>query len=96
MSPKIIQVRHAGDYRLEVSFDDGLRATVDFKPRVLGRQGIWLALHDVDYFKQARIDGDLQTVVWPNGADICPDVLYGLASGKPLPEARPHGAAAAV
>jgi hypothetical protein len=96
MSPKAIQVSHAGDYRLDLTFEDGLRATVDFKQRVLSRRGVWLPLHEVDYFKQARINADLQTIAWPNGADICPDVLYGLASGKVLPDARTQDSAATV
>ena len=96
MSPKVIQVRHDGEYRLEFSFDDGLRAKVDFKDRVLERQGIWLPLHDVEYFKKARVGSELQTIVWPSGVDIWPDVLYGLASGKPLPEARQHDPAGSV
>lgn len=88
MSSKVIGVVHAGEYRLELTFEDGLKSTVDFKQRLADRGGIWSPLHDIEYFKQARIDPDLQTVVWPNGVDICPDVLYGLASGHPLPEAR--------
>lgn len=88
MTPKITQVTHAGDYRLELVFDDGLKSTVDFRQRVLTRGGIWSPLHNIAYFKQARIDPNLQTIIWPNGVDICPDVLYGLASGHPLPDAR--------
>jgi hypothetical protein len=88
MSAKIIQVNHAGDYRLELTFDDGLKSTVDFKSRVMDHTEIWLPLRDVGYFKQVRIDAELQTIVWPNGLDICPDVLYVLACGRPLPEAR--------
>ena len=49
--------------------------TVDFKQRVLSRQGIWQPLHDSAFFKQCRFDAELQTIVWPNGADLCPDVV---------------------
>jgi hypothetical protein len=29
-------------------------------------------------FERVSVDRDLGVVVWPNGADIDPDVLYGL------------------
>jgi hypothetical protein len=29
------------------------------------------------YFSQVRVDPELGTVVWPNGADLDPDVVYG-------------------
>ena len=32
-------------------------------------------LKDSAFFAQARVDPELETVVWPNGYDICPDVL---------------------
>lgn len=27
-------------------------------------------------FAEVRVDSELGTIVWPNGADVCPDVLY--------------------
>jgi hypothetical protein len=32
---------------------------------------------DPGYFNQVKVDDELGTIVWPNGADIDPDVLYG-------------------
>ena|SRR6266542_979338 len=84
MTPTVKSVRHVADYRLELSFDDELVATVDFAERILGRPGVWEPLHNIDFFKQARVDRELATIVWPNGVDICPDILYSLASGKPI------------
>jgi uncharacterized protein DUF2442 len=31
---------------------------------------------DREVFRSVRVDDELGTIVWPNGADICPDVLY--------------------
>ena len=95
MSPRVNHVRHVGDYRLELGFEDGLVSTVDFKDRVIARGGVWKPLHDVAYFAQVMINRDLETIVWPNGVDVCPDVLYALAAGKPLPEAGPANRAMA-
>ena len=94
MSPRVTCLAHAGEYRLELIFEDGLKSVVDFKSRIMGRGGVCSLLHDVAYCKQAKIDPDLQTIVWPNGADICPDVLYSLAAGRPLPDA--HAEAASI
>ena len=33
-------------------------------------------LRDLRLFRQARVDADLGTIVWPTGADIDPGVLY--------------------
>ncbi len=32
---------------------------------------------DPGYFNRVKVDDELGTIVWPNGADIDPDVLYG-------------------
>ncbi len=34
-------------------------------------------LRDPELFRAARVDEELGTIVWPNGADMDPDVLYG-------------------
>jgi hypothetical protein len=33
-------------------------------------------LRDVAYFARVTVDSELGTVVWPNGADLAPDVLH--------------------
>jgi hypothetical protein len=36
-----------------------------------------MPLKDPAYFSQVKVDPELGTVSWPNGADLDPDVLYG-------------------
>jgi hypothetical protein len=68
--------------KLELSFEDGLRAVIDLDKVIERFDGIFEPLNDPDYFRQVRVEAG--TIVWPNGADICPDVLYSHASGKPI------------
>jgi hypothetical protein len=41
---------------------------------------------DVEFFKQVTVDREAGTLVWPNGVDFCPDVLYAEATGKSIQE----------
>ena len=80
----VIAVKPVAGHVLELSFEDGLIARVDMD-RVIGRfDGVFTPLLDPGYFAQVRVEQELGTIVWPNGADICPDVLYSHASGKPI------------
>jgi hypothetical protein len=82
MFPRVKGVRHVGEYRLELSFTDGTTSNVDLRGRIAGRGGVFLPLQEVEFFKQVRVDAEAGTIVWPNGVDFCPDVLYCLATGK--------------
>lgn len=84
MYPRITHVRHLGEYRLELSFADGTKGQIDFKDRVVGRGGVFGPLEQVSLFGQVKVDAEAGTIVWPNGVDFCPDVLYSLVTGKPI------------
>jgi len=84
MFPRVKRVRQICDYRLELTFTDGATAELDFRQRVVGRGGVFSQLEDVGFFRQVQVDREAGTIVWPNGVDFCPDVLYSLATGKPI------------
>jgi len=83
--PRITRARYVEQYRLKLTFSTGECAVVDFRDRVVGRGGVFAPLEDLEYFRQVRVDPEIGTLVWPNGVDICPDVLYSEATGAPLP-----------
>ena len=92
MYPRVTHVRHLEEYRLELSFADGTEGQLDLKQRVVGRGGVFAPLEQVHFFAQVKVDPEAGTIVWPNGVDLCPDVLYSLVTGKPagaLEPARP-------
>ena len=86
MFPRVSGVRHVKDYELEISFSDGTVALLDFRQRIVGRGGVFGPLESVDFFRQVTVDREAGTLVWPNGVDFCPDVLYAEATGKAITE----------
>jgi hypothetical protein len=69
---------------LELGFTNGLRREIDLRDPIVGRGGVFRALADFDFFKQVQVEPEAGTIVWPNGVDFCPDVLYRLATGQPI------------
>jgi hypothetical protein len=84
MGPRVNHVQYISGYRLELGFTDGLRKEIDFKDRIIGRGGVFRLLADTEFFRQVRLEPEAGTIVWPNGVDFCPDVLYSLATGQPI------------
>lgn len=82
MLPRIVQAVPTGNYRLWLMFSDGLEAEVDLQQVVTGRGGVFEAFESRAFFAEVRVDHEAGTVVWPNDVDLCPDVLYGLATGR--------------
>ena len=75
MTRDLTQVECEGDCRLLLTFDNGERREVNVGELILF-DGVFEPLKDPDCFRQVRIEPDVGTIVWPNGADLCPDVLY--------------------
>jgi hypothetical protein len=80
----VVDVRPLEGHAVELSFNDGLKAVVDLDRVIRSYEGVFAPLKDPDYFRLVRVDPEIGTIVWPNGADVCPDVLYSYASGKPI------------
>ena len=72
---EIIEARIIKDYVVEFVFDDLKKGVVDLR-KFLGK-GIFKGLLDKNKFRQMKVDAELGTICWPNGADIAPDRLYG-------------------
>ncbi|MBI3683226.1 MAG: DUF2442 domain-containing protein [Acidobacteria bacterium] len=89
MFPRVSKVRHLAAYRLKLSFTDGAEGELDLKERVVGRGGVFSPLEDIGFFSQVRVDPEAGTIVWPNGVDLCPDVLYSLVTGIPIRAVEP-------
>ena len=64
----------AGPYTLQVAFDDGTSQTIDFSPVLEGE--LFGPLRDLARFNQVRLDPEVHTLVWPNGADFDPATLH--------------------
>ena len=74
--PTVVRAEYRGEYRIAVTFSDGVEKTLDFVPWLEGP--VFEPLRDVVYFQRFFIDGG--TVTWPNGADIAPETLYARAT----------------
>ena len=83
MLKDIVAAKAVGDYRLHLRFEDGVEGVVDLARHMTFR-GVIEPLRDHEYFAQVRVDAGLGTVVWPNGADLDPDVPYGRVTGTPI------------
>ena len=73
--PTVVKAKHQGQFRVHLTFNDGLNAIVDFEPWLAGP--VFEPLKEVSYFSRLFVEGG--TVVWPNGADIAPETLYEAA-----------------
>ena len=63
-----------GPYTLRVSFSDNAQQMINFEPVLYGE--MYAPLRDLDFFSQVRLDPEIRTLVWPNGADFDPYVLH--------------------
>jgi hypothetical protein len=73
----VTRVEVIGDHCLHLDFEDGSDGEVDFSDR--DWRGVFEPLRDPGYFGLVKIDPELGTIVWPNGADIAPETLHSWA-----------------
>ena len=70
----IREAKYLGDYKIQLRFNDGAEGVVDLSDCLDGE--VFKLLKDTEEFSAFKVDPDIETIVWPNGADMAPEFLY--------------------
>ena len=71
---KVRSFKIVAPYTLRVEFDDATQQTIDFNAVLAGE--LYSPLRELAVFNQVKIDSEVHTLVWPNGADFDPATLH--------------------
>ena len=66
------KVKPLSDYKLELTFENNEIKIFDVKPYL--DTGLFRRSKDENFFKMVKVSYD--TIEWPNGIDLDPEVLY--------------------
>ncbi|MBI3607440.1 MAG: DUF2442 domain-containing protein [Nitrospirae bacterium] len=70
----VVEARYDRDYVIHLKFNDGAEGFVDLADELYGE--MFSPLKDLEKFKAFRVDPELNTIVWENGADLAPEFLH--------------------
>ncbi|HJR34250.1 MAG TPA: DUF2442 domain-containing protein [Gemmatimonadales bacterium] len=79
LHPRITAVRVPAHFVVELTFTDGSHGTVDLRSWIGDGAGVFAALQEPEFFARVSVDREAGTIVWPNGADLDPDMLFEAA-----------------
>jgi hypothetical protein len=68
------EARYLHDYVIWLRFDDGAEGEIDLEKELEGE--VFGPLKDLPSFQKFRVDPELETIAWENGADLAPEFLY--------------------
>ncbi len=85
MIHEVVSASYKGEYRIEVTFDDGKQGVVDFS-KYLDKGGVFARFKDIRFFKNFKINEELGVLTWQDEIDIAPETLYAEATRTPLPD----------
>lgn len=71
---RVVGFERVAPCTLRVRFEDDTTQVIDFRPVLRGE--LFEPLRDPTYFDQVRLDPEVGTLIWPNGADFDPAVLH--------------------
>ena len=78
MTPNLKSAEYVDSYRLRLTFSDGKVGDIDLASELWGE--MFEPLKNLELFKLFKVDQELGTIVWPNGADFAPEFLYQSAA----------------
>ena len=81
---RVKEVRYLEDYKLQLLFSDRSIKIVDLRNLIFKNGGVFVPLRNLDYFRKVVLDESALSICWPNGVDICPDVLFEMGVEKSI------------
>ena len=72
--PRLCGAEYLRDYKILATFEDGKAGVIDLEHELWGEE--FEPLREVGLFWRFRFDAELDTIVWPTGADLAPEYLY--------------------
>jgi hypothetical protein len=69
---EVSQADYLNEYRIMITFNNGVKKTVDLKNELTG--SVFEPLRQLDFFRDFRVG--YNTLEWANGADYAPEYLY--------------------
>ncbi len=70
----VVQAAYERDYIIRLKFNDGAEGFVDLANELYGE--MFAPLKNLEEFKAFRVDPELNTIAWQNGADLAPEFLH--------------------
>jgi len=68
------KAKYISNYNIAIDFDNGEKGIVDLS--FLSWNGVFESIKNLENFKKFKVNKEIGTICWENGADIAPDTLY--------------------
>ena len=68
------EAKYLHDYVIWLKFNNGAEGEINLKDELYGE--VFEPLKDINKFKKFKVDKEIETIVWENGADLAPEFLY--------------------
>jgi hypothetical protein len=70
----VTAAKHLDEYKVEVTFNNGQKGIADLSEALHGP--VFEPVKNQAIFSSFAVDNELETLVWPNGADLAPEYIY--------------------
>jgi hypothetical protein len=70
----VTEARYLNAYCIEVAFNNGKKGIANLVDALKGP--VFESLKSPEAFANFKVDPDLETIVWENGADLAPEYIY--------------------
>ena len=71
----VTSAKYISDYKIECCFNDGSHGIVDLEGDEIFKISSFKPLKNYENFKNFKVDYEINTIVWYNGADLAPEYL---------------------